>query len=83
MMMPSTVFLICIIFHINMGLLSPFLVIVLSSVTLLNPITTCYFVQPFRSYVLNRVLCGRTPYTLRVTAVSATIEGTIVNRVMS
>src|SRR5687768_3074400 len=47
MLIPYSIFLVGVIFHLDMGLISPFLIIVLSSITLLNPITTCYFVRPF------------------------------------
>lgn len=57
MLIPYSVFLIAVIFHLDMGLVSPFLIIVLSSITLLNPLTTCYFVRPFRRYVLRYVPC--------------------------
>lgn len=74
MMVPSNVFLIALTFRINMGLVSPFLLVMITSVTFLNPITTCYFVRPFRRYVSRALFLTYLPHLPRIGSISTTVE---------
>lgn len=75
MVIPANISLLAFFLHVNMGLVSPFLAVALTSVTLLNPITTCYFVRPFRRFILKTLCCHATPQSFRVTSISASVDG--------
>lgn len=69
-MVPCGAFMICIFLKINIVQISPFLLIFVSSVTLFNPVTTVYYVRPFRRYVLNMLFCQRVPVAFLGTSIS-------------
>lgn len=72
MIVPTNLFLIAVMFHINMGLVSPLLIVMVTSVTLLSPMTTCYFVRPFRRYVARAVFSTDAPCPPQISSVSST-----------
>lgn len=69
-LLPVSSFLVAIIFEINLSAVSPFLLIFVSFITVLNPITTCYFVKSFRNSLMRIVLCGKIPKHLGSSAVT-------------
>lgn len=58
-LVPVGSFLLALVFKVDLSNFSPFLLIFVSSITVVNPITTCYFVKSFRDTLLRLLCLGR------------------------
>lgn len=58
-LVPVGCFLVVLVFKMNISGVSPLLFILVSSITVVNPITTCYFVTSFRKALLRLTRCDK------------------------
>lgn len=65
---PGSIYTTGIILHIDMGGISPFIVFCTSKITLINPLSTFYFIRPFRRGLLGLFRC-RNPRTFYSSAI--------------
>ncbi|KAH7710560.1 hypothetical protein AAVH_22152 [Aphelenchoides avenae] len=72
-MLPTLYFVFVLLFRLDFDTLPAFVTILASMITLINPITTCYFVRPFRRAVAKHLCFDDKPASSDMSYVSSTI----------